>query len=134
MQQIPVPQKLLPQANTPAEPALPKQEEMPPVQSLPLEPAKPVVPEQPAPVVTAAGEHTLRVDARDVVWMKITFANNHSEEILMRPGASKSWRYSGRAVLKVGNAGGIRVNLDDKDLGSPGASGQVMSLTFPPSP
>ena len=45
---------------------------------------------------------------------------------------SKDWSFAGSAVLKIGNAGGIALKFDGKDLGVPGKPGQVLNLKFPP--
>lgn len=78
-----------------------------------------------------AGEHSLEIIADDLTWMHIKFSNGKYEEILLRPGMTKVWQFTDKAVLKLGNAGGIRLNLDGRDIGSPGSLGQVMSLVFP---
>jgi len=79
----------------------------------------------------AAGEHSLEIIANDLTWMLIRFSNGKYEELLLRPGMIRSWQFSDKAVLKLGNAGGIRLNLDGRDIGSPGSLGQVMTLVFP---
>jgi cytoskeletal protein RodZ len=79
----------------------------------------------------ANGEHDLQIAANDTTWMSIKFGNGKTEEILLMPGNSKSWRFSEKALLKIGNAGGIRVSLDGKDLGMPGGRGQVITLSLP---
>jgi cytoskeleton protein RodZ len=79
----------------------------------------------------AAGEHNLEIIANDLTWMHIRFSNGKYEEILLRPGMTRTWQFSDKAVLKLGNAGGISLNLDGRDIGSPGSLGQVMTLVFP---
>lgn len=86
-----------------------------------------------AETASVAGQHDLFVTADDTTWIAVTFRNGRREEILLRPGQSKNWSFSGRAFLKVGNAGGINISLDGKDLGKPGVSGQVKSMTLPPT-
>jgi cytoskeleton protein RodZ len=78
-----------------------------------------------------AGEHSLVIIANDLTWMHIRFSNGKYEEILLRPGMTKVWQFTDKAVLKLGNAGGIRINLDGRDIGSPGSLGQIMTLVFP---
>lgn len=78
-----------------------------------------------------AGAHSLEIIANDLTWMHIRFSNGNYEEILLRPGMTRQWQFSDKAVLKLGNAGGIRMNLDGRDIGSPGSLGQVMTLSFP---
>ncbi|MBI5846719.1 MAG: helix-turn-helix domain-containing protein [Nitrospirae bacterium] len=78
-----------------------------------------------------SGEHSLVITADDLTWMHIKFSNGKYEEVLLRPGTTRTWQFADKAVLKLGNAGGIRLNLDGKDIGSPGSLGQVMTLVFP---
>ncbi|MBI5634029.1 MAG: helix-turn-helix domain-containing protein [Nitrospirae bacterium] len=78
-----------------------------------------------------SGEHSLVITADDLSWMHIRFSNGKYEEILLRPGMTRMWQFTDKAVIKLGNAGGIRLNLDGRDIGSPGSLGQVMTLVFP---
>lgn len=78
-------------------------------------------------------EHALNIDVDEVTWIYIKFGNSRSEDILFQPGQSKRWKFSGKAVLKIGNAGGIRLNFDGKDLGILGESGQVITINLPES-
>jgi len=79
----------------------------------------------------AAGEHSLEIIADDLTWMHIRFSDGKYEEILLNPGMTRKWQFADKAVLKLGNAGGIRLNLDGRNIGSPGSRGQVMTLVFP---
>jgi cytoskeletal protein RodZ len=79
----------------------------------------------------AASTHSLEIIAHDLTWMHIRLSNGKYEEILLRPGMTRVWQFTDKAVLKLGNAGGIRLNLDGRDIGSPGSLGQVMTLVFP---
>lgn len=79
----------------------------------------------------AAGRHNLSIVADDTTWISVTFDNGRKEQMLLRPGQSKDWPFSGTAFLTVGNAGGVNVKLDGKDLGKPGRTGQVRNMTLP---
>jgi cytoskeleton protein RodZ len=77
------------------------------------------------------GEHNLEIAATDTTWISVKYADGRSEEMLLRPGNARSMSFSGTMLLKVGNAGGIKVRLDGKDLGVLGSPGQVISLSLP---
>jgi cytoskeletal protein RodZ len=77
-------------------------------------------------------EHRLVIKANETVWLQIRYEDGKVEEALLKSGTSKDWSFSDRAVLKVGNAGGITLSFDGKDLGVPGKSGQVLNLNLPP--
>jgi len=76
-------------------------------------------------------EHNLEITANDLTWMHIRFSDGKYEEILLRPGMIRMWQFPEKAVLKLGNAGGISLKLDGRDIGSPGSLGQVMTLILP---
>jgi cytoskeletal protein RodZ len=86
---------------------------------------------QPQEKSAADNGHRLEIRANDLTWVHITFSQGGTEEALLRPGATKIWTFPDQAMLKIGNAGGVIMNLDGKDIGTPGSSGQVMTLTFP---
>ena len=90
----------------------------------------------PPPAVSKApyssGEHHLEIAANATTWVSVKYADGGSEEMLLRPGSSRGIRFSDKALLRIGNAGGIRVRLDEKDLGVPGGPGQVITLSLPP--
>jgi cytoskeleton protein RodZ len=76
-------------------------------------------------------EHRLGITASENAWLQIMFENGTIEEVLLRPGISKVWKFSGSALLKVGNAGGVTLRFDGEDLGVPGKPGQILKLNFP---
>ena len=77
-------------------------------------------------------EHRLIIITTDNVWVQIRYENGKIEEMLLRSGMSKDLSFAGSAVLKIGNAGGLALKFDGKDLGVPGKPGQVLNLNFPP--
>jgi cytoskeleton protein RodZ len=76
-------------------------------------------------------EHSLKITAEETTWLSIQFSSGKADEALLRPGDSKVWTFSGRAMLKIGNAGGIGIKFDGEDLGTPGDPGEVKTLTLP---
>ena len=86
-----------------------------------------------AQAAVVEGEHQLEITASDTVWLRISFENGKQEEMLLRSGESKSWKFGGKAVLRIGNAGGISLKFDGKDLGIPHDPGKVLDLTLPQS-
>ena len=76
-------------------------------------------------------EHSLDIKASNTTWIHIKFENGKSEEILLQPGQTKNWKFLENAVLKIGNAGGVVLSFDGKDIGIPGKSGQVITLNLP---
>lgn len=106
------------------------------VDSVPVRSAEDGVPlenkiNETAPAVMDRNEHRLEIKSLDTVWMRISFENGKSEEVLLKAGAAHKWEFAGTATLKVGNAGGIVMNFDGKDLGPSGKTGEVLTMTFP---
>jgi cytoskeleton protein RodZ len=85
----------------------------------------------PVPAVADKNGHSLEIKSLDTVWMRISFESGKSEEVMLRAGASHKWEFGDTATLKVGNAGGIVMNFDGKDLGPLGKAGEVLTMTFP---
>jgi len=76
--------------------------------------------------------HSLAVTARAVTWVLIKFpAERKTEEIMFQPGMKKSWEFPGDVVLKIGNAGGVKVLFDGRDMGPLGNPGEVKILSLP---
>jgi cytoskeletal protein RodZ len=76
-------------------------------------------------------EHNLQIAATETTWISVRYSDGRSEEMLLRPGNARDLSFSGKVLLKVGNAGGINVRMDEKDLGAPGVPGQVISMSLP---
>jgi cytoskeleton protein RodZ len=84
-----------------------------------------------AATAQASRQHQLSVEAVARVWLLVRFTDGHAEEMLMQPGETKVWDFSEQLVMKLGNAGGIRLSLDGSDLGAPGKAGEVKTITLP---
>lgn len=80
---------------------------------------------------TGQKQYLLDVTAIETTWLRIGFNDGKSEEALMRPGDSKKWSSQNGFDLKIGNAGGVKLVLNGKELGAPGAKGQVLKLRLP---
>ncbi|MBQ4124345.1 MAG: DUF4115 domain-containing protein, partial [Desulfovibrio sp.] len=52
----------------------------------------------------------------------------------MKAGETLSFPFSAKLVLRLGNAGGVRIWYDGQEFGERGRSGQVRTLHFPPAP
>jgi cytoskeletal protein RodZ len=92
--------------------------------------------ESAAPSVAASPETTGGVTVelaatRGTTWL---FATNETGEVLfsgqVRQGSSKSFNEATQVNLRVGNAGGVDISVNGKDVGSIGANGDVVNLTY----
>jgi cytoskeletal protein RodZ len=92
--------------------------------------------ESAAPSVAASPETTGGVTVelaatRGTTWL---FATNETGEVLfsgkVRQGTSKTFNETAQVNLRVGNAGGVDISVNGKDVGSIGANGEVVNLTY----
>ena len=71
---------------------------------------------------------TLTLKSEETAWVRIVYQDSLVEEGVFTEGLSRSWISPEKFYLKIGNAGGIRLALDGRDLGMPGEKGQVVTL------
>lgn len=67
----------------------------------------------------------LVLEALELSWVVVQVDESSPREALLRPGERATWTASDRFVLTLGNAGGVRVELNGVPQGPFGASGQV---------
>ena len=71
------------------------------------------------------------VASRGTTWL---YATNENGEVLfsgqVRQGATKTFNAAKQVNLRVGNAGGVDISVNGKDVGSIGADREVANLTY----
>ncbi|MDY6851605.1 MAG: DUF4115 domain-containing protein [Thermodesulfobacteriota bacterium] len=97
---------------------------------------KPAVDESPAPDESLVakprpGGHELKMVFSQTTWVRVTLDGKTIRQGLFLPGASKTWTAEKQFVIRVGNAGGVRLFLDGQALDNLGPSGRVVDLTLP---
>ena len=84
----------------------------------------------PATVATvtapAAGTHQLRILAAEETWLSLGIDDEPKHNILLQPGETRSWTAARTFTLTIGNAGGITVTIDGRELASLGRPGWVV--------
>jgi cytoskeletal protein RodZ len=84
-----------------------------------------------ASAVIAGGIEVELTASRGTSWL---YATNENGEVLfsgqVREGASKTFNAAKQVNLRVGNAGGVDISVNGKDVGSIGANGDVVNLTY----
>lgn len=115
----------------PVQPQQPAQTQ--PVQKAPQpEPVK-----KAAPVQGAAGEeavskaHTLTAHARETVWLKVAVDKGEPVEVLLKQGERFTWKAAENISVIIGNAGGVTLTYNGKDISGLGAAGEVVGLSLP---
>ncbi|MCX6456676.1 MAG: DUF4115 domain-containing protein [Actinobacteria bacterium] len=83
-----------------------------------------------SPVISGGIEVEL-IASRGTTWL---YATNENGEVLfsgqVREGASKTFNAAKQVNLRVGNAGGVDISVNGKDVGSVGADREVVNLTY----
>jgi cytoskeleton protein RodZ len=82
------------------------------------------------PETTSAIEIELR--ALEETWMRLSIDKGSPQEILLRPGEVISRRGVDIIEMKVGNAGGVELLYNGKNVGTLGESGKVVHLSIGP--
>ena len=92
--------------------------------------------ESAAPSVAASpeivgGVNVELVASRGTTWL---YATNENGEVLfsgqVRQGATKTFNAAKQVNLRVGNAGGVDISVNGRDVGSVGANREVVNLTY----
>ncbi len=73
----------------------------------------------------------LRIEFSERTWMQVSLDNETPEQYLFDPADESSWRADEKIKLHIGNAGGVRIFLDGKELPVGGMSGSPLLLTIP---
>jgi tetratricopeptide (TPR) repeat protein len=75
--------------------------------------------------------HTLELIAKDATWIFINIDDMESKEIMLNQGENIKLSAKNGFSLKIGNAGGIKLIFDGKEMKPLGEKGQVIDLTLP---
>jgi cytoskeleton protein RodZ len=70
--------------------------------------------------------HVLRAQATEATWIRVHADGQPPKEMILRPGQAAEWTSNSPFQLTLGNAGGVTLNLDGKELPALGKSGQVI--------
>ena len=76
------------------------------------------------------GYLTLQIQAFEETWIALQVDSDLPQEITLWAGETFSQRANDHIKLKIGNAGGVNLTFNGKDLGSLGDSGRVVRLSF----
>lgn len=74
---------------------------------------------------------SLKIEATDKVWMRITLDDREKREFLLNSGQTINLEAKKSFKLHIGNAGGVKVYFNNQELGRLGESGQVVYLKLP---
>ncbi|MBF0466835.1 MAG: helix-turn-helix domain-containing protein [Nitrospirae bacterium] len=88
----------------------------------------------PSPVATNAKRHTLSLKASDLTWLSVKIDGKETKQMFLKPLETVQWVADDNFVLKLGNAGGVKIVFDGKELDGYGQKGSVVTLELPPKP
>lgn len=83
------------------------------------------------PQIPAAPKYVLTVSAQEDSWIKVSIDQGTPSEHTLKAGGQIKLEGQNGFNLLIGNAGGIRLNLDGKPLQVPGKRGEVVNLHLP---
>ncbi len=109
----------------PVIPAGTKQASAPPVST-----SKDPAPGQVIPLSPSQGASGLLVAATEATWVEVTMNGKTVFMGLLEPGQSQDLRNAETARILVGNAGGVAMRWNGKDIGPIGPKGQVRRVIF----
>jgi hypothetical protein len=76
-------------------------------------------------------EHHLEIIATDTVWLQIVIDDSKVKDILLNPGERVNYSAGKSFSMIIGNAGGVKLKFNDREIDALGDKGQVVRLTFP---
>lgn len=88
------------------------------------------VPQKP-PAVSAGAPLVLKIVASQNTWMRIQSDTQRPVEFTLKGGQTRSVNAMEKFIIRIGNAGGVDLFLNDQELGKPGKPGEVLQLTLP---
>lgn len=83
--------------------------------------------------VLPAGTHQIVLTAEASCWVHANADNTDTREFTLKAGETFAMPFKKSLTLRLGNAGGVKIKYDGRDMPSPGKSGQVKTITFPPA-
>ena len=92
-------------------------------------PAATAVPASPAPVAGIGGANSIALVLSAPSWLRLTVDGNVSMEGTFPAGTSKTF-HGKNALVRIGNAGGVEIYVDGKDVGKLGKAGDVVEHAF----
>lgn len=74
---------------------------------------------------------SLEISATEKTWLSISVDKGKPEQRFLNPEEVRKWTASEGFFIKIGNAGGVRVIFNGRDIGDLGPHGKVVRLVLP---
>lgn len=118
----------------PTPPPIPSNDGPRPTDAIPTETATATPAPTTTPTEPSVDEHLLAITAKEDAWLALGVDDQPAKQYLLRRGESRAWNGK-RFSLTVGNAGGVALTLDGRELPPIGRPGQVVrNIRFPATP
>lgn len=78
------------------------------------------------------GKHQIILSAQQECWVHSSADGTDTRQFSLKKGEVFALSFDRRLTLKLGNAGGVRIKYDGREMPAAGGLGQVRTLTFPP--
>ncbi len=92
---------------------------------------EPVVLAQTSDAQAQDGPHKVIITSVAPCWIHSTADDTDTRQFSLERGDTFALTFNENLVLKLGNAGGVRIHYNGKELPPPGKDGQVKTLRFP---
>jgi cytoskeleton protein RodZ len=90
-----------------------------------------VIPAGEEPSEIKVSGHVLNISAIDTTWIEVVIDRKAPKEILLYPGDAVEWYAENSFSLIIGNAGGVKLLFDGKEIINMGEKGQVVRMQLP---
>ena len=74
----------------------------------------------------------LRITGKELCWVRATVDGELIPDTMLKAGEVKEITGQESIQLHLGNAGGVQIEYNGKDMGVPGEKGETLRLEFPP--
>lgn len=78
------------------------------------------------------GKHQIILSAQQECWVHSSADGTDTRQFSLKKGEVFALSFDRGLTLKLGNAGGVRIKYDGREMPAAGGLGQVRTLTFPP--
>ncbi len=78
------------------------------------------------------GKHQIILSAQQECWVHSSADGTDIRQFSLKKGEVFALSFESRLTLKLGNAGGVRIKYDGREMPAAGSMGQVRTLVFPP--
>lgn len=80
-----------------------------------------------------ASAHTVELVATETTWLSAAVDEKTAREMILKPGDKVAWTAKNSVSLVIGNAAGLKVIYNGREISPLGAKGRVVRLKLPPA-